>query len=137
MFPQVLSPSLLQLSLTDLKVRPSGDVGLIEVHLARSFLKTAPSCITKWTCSSVADVFQRVAVDGDHVGVGARRNDSDFTLHVEHFGGAGRCGLDCVHRRHAKIHHAGEFLSHGFGPGHAADVGAEDDLQVRLQRFLE
>ena len=81
--------------------------------------------------------FQRIAVDGDDVGVGAGGYHSDFAFHFQHFGGARGCGLNCVHWRHPEIHHAREFARDRFGPGHSADVGAEDDFQVGLQRLLE
>ena len=53
-----------------------------------SFLNTPPSFITNVTFPSDIDVAQRIAVDGDDVGVGAGRDHADLARHIEHVGGA-------------------------------------------------
>src|SRR5215472_13888361 len=78
------------------------------------------------------DVVQWIAADRNDVGIGSRRNHPDLPFHVEHDRGARGGAVNCVHRLHAEVDHAREFLRDGLAPRDAAHVGAKHDLHPRL-----
>src|ERR1700722_8434755 len=83
------------------------------------------------------DVGQRIAGDCDQVGIGSGRHGADLTVLAEELCRARGRGLNGLHRRHAELDLAHELLGDGIGPGKAADVSAEGDLDPGAQRLAE
>src|ERR1700676_963578 len=83
------------------------------------------------------DVMNRIAADRDNVRERSWRNGADLSIHVEHDGGARRCALNSIHRRHTKFRHVREFLRDRFGPRDPAHVSSEHYLDASLKRLFE
>src|SRR5882724_4986482 len=83
------------------------------------------------------DIRQWITIHGDDIRKRSGTNFSQLPLLLEQLGGARGGAADGIHGGHAEFDHVGKFLRDGFGPGDAADVGAEGDFQVGLERLLE
>src|SRR6266536_4175758 len=79
------------------------------------------------------DVRQRVARYSHYIRISAWRAHAAPSFHLQQFRGPRSCALNSLNRRHAKFHHAREFLRDRLRPRNSSHVGPKGNLHSRLQ----